>query len=381
MQLKQDAAAPDAVQIQALRSRPSPRITTPTVHSQGHTTMKFTSTITALAALVCVASATPLVKRLPSGPDPAFSVPQSQLAAVLQCQKGSPSSQTNPILLVPGTGVTGPQSFDSNWIPLSAQLGYSPCWISPPPFMLNDSQVNAEYIVNAVNTLYAGSGFKKVPVLTWSQGGLATQWALTFFPSIRSKVDRLMAFAPDYKGTVLAVLLTTPDLASQSVWQQQAQSAYVTALQNAGGLTKIVPTTNLYSALDDIVQPQVTNSPADSSYLFTAKNIQAQSICGPAFVIDHAGSLTSQFSYVVGKSALASGTGEAQSSDYGITDCNPLPADPLTPQQKAEASGLLLVAAANVVAGPKQNCEPDLKPYARRFAIGKKTCSGVNTGF
>ncbi len=188
-----------------------------------------------------------------------------------------------------------------------------------------------------------------------------------------------MAFAPDYKGTVEAIFLTTPSLASPSIWQQQTGSAYLTALRNAGGLTKIVPTTNLYSATDDIVQPQVTNSPLDSSYLFNAKNIQAQSVCGPLFIIDHAGSLTSQFSYVVGKSALASGTGQAQSSDYGLKDCNPLPANPLTPQQKVEASALLLVAAGNVAAGPKQNCEPDLMPYARRYAVGKRTCSGITT--
>ncbi|CDR88135.1 probable Lipase B precursor [Sporisorium scitamineum] len=337
--------------------------------------MKFLTALSLLATCT-LAGATPFVKRLPSGSDPAFTLSQSQLSSVLTCQSGSPSSQTNPILLVPGTGTTGPQSFDSNWIPLSTSLGYSPCWISPPPFMLNDTQVNAEYIVNAVKTLHSGSG-AKVPVLTWSQGGLATQWALTFFPSIRSQVDRLMAFAPDYKGTILAALLTTPDFASQSVWQQLSASALTTALANAGGLNNIVPTTNLYSATDEIVQPQNTNSPLDSSYLFGAKNIQAQSVCGPLFIVDHAGSLTSQFSFVVGKSALRSATGQAKSGDFGVKDCNPLPADRLTSEQKLKAEGLLLVAAGNLVAGPKQDCEPDLMAYARQYAVGKKTCSGI----
>ncbi|CBQ70828.1 probable Lipase B precursor [Sporisorium reilianum SRZ2] len=339
--------------------------------------MKFLTALTVLASCSALASATPLVKRLPSGSDPAYTLSKAQLDSVLACQNGSPSSQKNPILLVPGTGTTGPQSFDSNWIPLSTQLGYSPCWVSPPPFMLNDTQVNAEYIVNAVKVLSSASG-AKVPVLTWSQGGLAAQWALTFFPSIRTQVDRLMAFAPDYKGTVLAAFLTTPGLASESVWQQQAGSALTTALANAGGLTKIVPTTNLYSATDDIVQPQTFNGPLDSGYLNGgAKNIQAQSVCGPLFVVDHAGTLTSQFSFVVGRSALRSTTGQAQSKDYGVTDCNPLPADSLTPDQKLRAEGLLLVAGANVAAGPKQNCEPDLMPYARQYAVGKRTCSGV----
>lgn len=186
-----------------------------------------------------------------------------------------------------------------------------------------------------------------------------------------------MAFAPDYKGTVEAALLTTPGFASQSVWQQLAGSALTTALANAGGSHQIVPTTNLYSLTDDIVQPQSTNSPADSGYLFGAKNIQAQTACSPLFLIDHAGTLTSQFSYVVGKSALSSSTGQAQSKDYGVTDCDPLPAKKLTLAQKLEAEGLLLVAAKNLLDGPKQKCEPDLMPYARQYAIGKKTCSGV----
>ncbi len=184
-----------------------------------------------------------------------------------------------------------------------------------------------------------------------------------------------MAFAPDYKGTIEAGLLDAVGASAPSVWQQTAGSAFVTALQNAGGLNEIIPTTNLYSATDDIVQPQVTNSPLDSSYLFNGKNIQAQSVCGPLFIIDHAGSLTSQFSYVVGKSALASSTGKAQSSGLRLEGLQPAPCDNLTAQQKLQAEGLLLVAGANLATGPKQNCEPDLMPTlggtlsARRLAL------------
>lgn len=329
----------------------------------------------------CAFAAPTLEKRLPSGSDPAFSIPTATLAAGLTCSSGSPSSVNKPILLVPGTGTTGPQSFDSNWIPLSQSLGYTPCWISPPPFMLDDAQNNAEYVAYAIKTLYAGSGSTPVPIISWSQGGLATQWAFTFFPSIRSKTSRLVAFAPDYKGTIAAGPLDALGVAAPSVWQQTAGSAYLTALVNAGGLFKIVPTTNVYSLVDDVVQPQLTGGPLDSSYLFNGKNVRAQDTCGPAFVIDHAGSLTSQFSFVVGRSALASSTGQAKSSDYGLSDCNPLPANQLTPKQKLNDEALLAVAAVNIVAGPKVRCEPDLKPYARRYAIGKTTCSGLNTGF
>lgn len=130
--------------------------------------MKLSTFLSALAACSALVSASPLVpflKHLPSGSDPSYTLSPTQLASVLTCQTGTPSSQTNPILLVPGTGTTGPQSFDSNWIPLSASLGYTPCWISPPPYMLNDTQLNAEYIVYAVHTLSSGTG-SPVPVLT-----------------------------------------------------------------------------------------------------------------------------------------------------------------------------------------------------------------------
>ncbi|GAC96817.1 hypothetical protein PHSY_004401 [Pseudozyma hubeiensis SY62] len=338
--------------------------------------MKTIPFVSALIVVLSVVTATPLLSLPRPSSDPPITTPKSVLDRGLECQTGSPSRQTRPILLVPGTGVTGQQSFASNWIPLSTLLGYSPCWISPPPFMLNDSQINSEYIVNAVHTLYSGSG-GKVPVVTWSQGGLAVQWALTFFPSIRGKVDRLMAFAPDYKGTVEAGLLSTFGLAAESVWQQQAGSAFLTALKNAGGLTRIVPTTNLYSSVDEIVQPQFTNSPVDSSYLDNSMNVQMQQICGGGFIVDHAGSLTSQFSWMVGRSALGSKTGEAVSGEFGKQDCNATAAEPLSAQQKSDAGGLLLVAAGNLLGGPKVKCEPDLMEYARKYATGMKTCSGV----
>ncbi len=54
--------------------------------------MKFaaSSSVAALAALVASVSAGPLVKRLPSGSDPASAPRRSTLAAGLTCQSGSP---------------------------------------------------------------------------------------------------------------------------------------------------------------------------------------------------------------------------------------------------------------------------------------------------
>lgn len=339
--------------------------------------MQFLSILACALALSSSALAAPtLEKRLPYGHDPKYSISTTDLLAGLTCTSGTPKTVKNPILLVPGTGTTGVQSFDSNWIPLSQSLGYTPCYVSPPPSMLGDVQINAEYVAYAIKRLNKSSG-KKVPVLSWSQGGLATQWALTFFPSLRAKTSRFIAFAPDYKGTVSSGLLKAAGTAEPSVWQQTSGSALTTALANAGGLNQIVPTTNTYSSTDEIIQPQFSNGPADSSYLINAKNIQIQQTCGPLLAVGHAGSLTSSFSFAVGSSALAAKLGRARGVDYSQADCNPLPPSQLTPQQQADTQSLIATVAVSIAAGAKTNCEPDLKPYARKYAVGKTTCSGV----
>lgn len=330
----------------------------------------------ALALSSSILAAPTLEKRLPYGHDPKYTVDTTELLAGLTCAGGSSKTVKNPILLVPGTGTTGVQAFDSNWIPLSQTLGYTPCYVSPPPSMLGDVQMNAEYVAYAIKRLHRGSG-QKVPVLAWSQGGLATQWALTFFPSLRAKTSRLVAFAPDYKGTVATGLLKAVGSAEPSIWQQTSGSALTTALANAGGLNQIVPTTNVYSSTDELVQPQFSNGPSDSSYLANAKNIQAQQVCGPLFALTHGGSLTSSFSFVVGSSALKAKLGRARTKDYSSADCSALPPSQLTPLQKIESQSLLATATLSVASGGMTTCEPDLKAYAKQYATGKTTCSGV----
>ncbi len=217
----------------------------------------------ASVALASVASASPLINFpnpfIPGPPtqDPAFSVPQSVLDASLECPGADKNNLAGkrPLLLIPGTGNTGPESWDFTYVPLGRQLGYTPCYISPPPFMLNNSATNAEYVVNAINRVYAANNNQKFPLASWSQGGLITQWALTFFPSTQNKVDRFFSFAGDFRGTINAIALDIlPTGIAPSIWQQTVGSAFLTALKNAGGLNKKVPTTSTYSASDEIVQ-------------------------------------------------------------------------------------------------------------------------------
>ena len=78
-----------------------------------------------------------------------------------------------------------------------AGLGYDVCWVSPPPSMMNDIQDNAEYIVYAMSLLFSKAG--PLPISGWSQGNLATQWALTFYPSMRAKTRTFISLAGDFR--------------------------------------------------------------------------------------------------------------------------------------------------------------------------------------
>ncbi|KAF1984818.1 alpha/beta-hydrolase, partial [Aulographum hederae CBS 113979] len=191
------------------------------------------------------------------------------------------------ILLVPGTGNVGWQTyrFVANWIPYLQNTTWADvAWLNLPNYLLNDIQENAEMVAYAINYVSAISGGKKISVMSWSQGGIDTQWALKYWPSARSKVEDFVAFAPDFHGTTMTDLSCKllSDGCAPAVLQQGYTSALITTLRASDGSTAYVPTTTLYSAQDEIVQPQSgTNASAylPSSALAPASNNQIQTLC------------------------------------------------------------------------------------------------------
>lgn len=52
-----------------------------------------------------------------------------------------------PVILVPGTGNLGFQTFEGNFIQLFTGTSYAdPVWLNIPGYLLGDAQVNAEYV-------------------------------------------------------------------------------------------------------------------------------------------------------------------------------------------------------------------------------------------
>ncbi|KAK7955278.1 hypothetical protein PG988_015972 [Apiospora saccharicola] len=152
--------------------------------------------------------------------------------------------------------------------------------------MLDDVQTNAEFIAYGVNYLASVTG-AKVSVVGWSQGNLATQWALQYWMSVRGATKQLVAFSPDFHGTVVSNIADLP-LINQiplppSILQQQFNSALVRTLRTGGGDAAYVPTTTLYSAVfDEIVQPQAGKSA--SAFLLDTRGVgvsnnEIQSVC------------------------------------------------------------------------------------------------------
>lgn len=232
-------------------------------------------------------------------------------------------------------------------VALSLPLPVSSSHVSPPNNMLEDLQDGAEYAVNGVRRLYSQSR-KPVPVMTWSAGGLIAQWSLTFFPQTREKVDRVIAFAPDYRGTIEAYLLTSLQYISPSIWQQQTFSHFVTTLANAGGFQTIKPTTTMYSIDDEvcygsttqsstfllmivpqIVEPETPDAIA-SGYLPGASNNRLQDTCGPLFFLEHSQQLFNQATYTIATAALSSKSGQAPDGSLTTANCSELPPAGLT---------------------------------------------------
>lgn len=84
-----------------------------------------------------------------------------------------------PVILVPGTGARGGNTFSGNFIKtLTGQSWADPVWINPPGFMLADIQLNAEDVAYAINYISSITGGRKVQMVGWSQASIATQWAL-----------------------------------------------------------------------------------------------------------------------------------------------------------------------------------------------------------
>jgi triacylglycerol lipase len=128
------------------------------------------------------------------------------------------------------------------------------------------------------------SGGSKTAVITHSQGGPDTQWALQFWPSTQTVTSSFIALSPDFTGIQLGSSnlssICVGDLCQASIWQQSAGSKFYAAL-HAHNYAAAVPTTAIWTQFDGVVSP-----PQANAGLPGATVVSVQQLC-PARLATH----------------------------------------------------------------------------------------------
>ncbi|MSX02610.1 MAG: hypothetical protein F2813_05550 [Actinobacteria bacterium] len=287
--------------------------------------------------------------------EPALTVNKEKLAASLHCPVPIVPGGKQPMMLVTGTGYTGAQAY---LIGKPALLyGKRPiCYVNFPYKTTEDIQISAEYLVAGIRSM-AKTARKPISVFGISQGGLLPRWALTYWPSLRSKVTDVIAVAGTQHGTNLIGNCSELSPCMPAVWQQRAGSNLLNAI-NAQRDESPNPTswTTVRTAGDETVQPQTGPNPTSS--LRGATNILIQDVC-PGRVVGHIASGLDSVSYAAFNDAVDH-KGPAKQSRLPANVCDH-PRAPGFPYTRAAAFTPDLQVNA-----PTVGAEPRVRAYAKK---------------
>lgn len=312
------------------------------------------------------------------GPEDApYDVPEDDLRSAIYIPQdfeyGANGKQ--PVLLVPGTAVPAGSSYYFSYEKLLAGTDFAdPVWVNIPGDSLGDVQTNAEYVAYAINYISGVSNNSKIGAVSWSQGGLDVQWALKYWPSTREILEDFMAISADFHGTLFELPCIVPSpLCTPAIKQQGSESNFIHTLRADGGDSAYVPTTSVYSGIDEVVQPE--SDPNASATLHDARNVgvtntQIQLACpekpAGSFCL-HETMLVNPISYALFVDALTH-DGPGNLSRIGLdTVCNQLvpPGLGLEDLLGTEAMALVLIVVDLLSYGYTGNTEPPVKPYAQ----------------
>ena len=158
---------------------------------------------------------------------------------------------------------------------------------------MGDMQVSAEYVAYSLHLISQLSGGAQTAVITHSQGGPDTQWALRFWPSTKTVTRAFIALSPDFAGIDLfdskLSNICVDDLCQASIWQQSAGSNYYNALQE-DGFGEQVPTTSIWTAFDGVITPPEDNAELPGAVVFSVQDLcPARLTSHPFMTIDAVG--------------------------------------------------------------------------------------------
>jgi len=315
--------------------------------------------LVAAGALVCAGVLLPAATGIARTPyrEPALTVDTARLDAALHCPVPITTGGPAPILLVTGTNTTGATAYGLGRAALST-LGRPLCYVDFPNKTTGDVQISVQYLVRGIRTVAALAG-RRISMFGISQGGLLPRWALTYWPSLRSKVADVLAAAGTQHGSAILgpCSLTQPCIPAE--WQQMAGSRLITAIDRQPDESPgPAAWTTVRSSGDEVVQPQAGPRPASS--LRGATNILIQDVC-PGRAVDHIGTALDSVTFAAFKDAL-SHPGPARVAALPATVC----ATKYAPGVGGGASTRAAIAPDPQVDAEKVTREPALAAYARQ---------------
>ncbi|EME40990.1 hypothetical protein DOTSEDRAFT_56045 [Dothistroma septosporum NZE10] len=299
--------------------------------------------------------------------DAPYDISEDQLRQVIYIPPEYTYGKEPPVIFLPGTAVLAGTNFGPNYGKLFKQNHIAdPVYLNLPGMNLADIQGAAEYVAYAVTTI------------SWSAGSVDAQWALKYWPSIRPKYDNKISISADYHGTILAQSLCpgTVTLGSDpAICQQRYNSTFIRTLRNNGGDSAYIPSTNVYSIFDEIVQPQ--EDPNASGFLNDARgvgvtNVELQSVCGAvlpggAFYNTHEGVLYNALAYALAVDAIQNGGPGQLSRVNPALQCAQFATPGLSLADILATEANIPIAVAAVIAfEPKTADEPPIKAYAQK---------------
>lgn len=221
-------------------------------------------------------------------PGPALSVPVPALRSALACH-GDPHSGGEPVLLNPATAVTPDQDYSWTYEKAFTAQGRYWCAVTMPQHTFEDIQVSGEYLVYAIRAMHAAAG-RRIAVMGHSQGGMSMRWPLRFWPDTRAMVDDVIGMAGSNHGTTaLPVCHAGLTTCTPAVWQQQAGSKFLEALNSRAETFAGISYTEVFTHLDEVVVPNFQDATAVSALHTGAgaiTNVAVQDIC-PLDVSEH----------------------------------------------------------------------------------------------